>query len=222
MVNQDLLYDHYKDSFEQQKGFLKKRNLYTYGLLGFIVLFSFQFQERGTTEKIISHVLSEYIGGVRIQFAYICFIINIAYLLVLMSYYQINLNIERLYSYIHKIEDALSKDGFKIEREGLNYLRSYPWMLSWVHRIYQWGLPVGIIFVSVVQIGIYYKGEFSWYSVVNMMIFAFAIMLSMLYLSYIHFHEEYFDKKQYANLSLCERLCHYFKGNKNKSERIIR
>lgn len=215
MKDVGILYDHYKDTFAQQKEFLKKRNLYTYILLGLIILFSFQLQEKVKSENIINHFLSEYIGDIKIQITYINTIINIVYLLVLMSYYQVNLNIERLYPYIHKIEDTLSEEGFKIEREGLDYLRSYPWMLWWVHRIYQWGLPLGLIFAAFVQIWEFSRFEFGWYNTLNIIIFSVAILLSMLYLSYIHFNEEYFDKQQYPEMKFKERLKHYIKDSDN-------
>lgn len=218
MRNIEILYDHYKDSFAQQKEFLKKRDLYTYILLGLILLFSFQLHEKEISKSIIVHFLNQYIGDVEIQFTYINTIINVVYLLVMMSYYQVNLNIERLYPYIHKIEDALSEEDFKIEREGLNYLRSYPWMLWWVHRIYQWGLPMGLMVVALAQILDFSQLEWGWYNVLNILIFSVAIILSMLYLSYIHFHEEYFDKQQYPKLKFSERMKHYIVGEEKKSQ----
>ena len=200
MANIDTLYDHYKDSFEQQKESLKKRNLYTYALLAIIFIFSFQQQEKTSFEFIIDNLLKDKIGVVKIRISYVNTIINVVYLLVMMSYYQISLNIERLYTYIHKLEETLSQQDYKIEREGCNYLNSYPWMLCLVHRVYQWGLPVGLIVVSILQIMEFYEINGGLYKVTNILIFSFSIIISLLYISYLHLHEEYFDKQKWPDI----------------------
>ena len=213
--NIDTLYDHYKDSFGLQKESLKKRNLYTYALLAIIFVFSFQQQERMNFEFIVDNLIKDKIGVVKIRITYVNTIINVVYLLLMMSYYQISLNIERLYTYIHKLENTLSQQGCKIEREGCNYLNLYPWMLWLVHRVYQWGLPIGLIVVSFLQINEFYEINLGLYKVINILLFSFSIIISLLYISYIHLHEEYFDKQKWPDIIWYKRLLYYFIGHNN-------
>lgn len=53
----EILYDHYKDTFENQKVSLNKRNLYTLICLGLIALLSFQITNPQESNNISNELI---------------------------------------------------------------------------------------------------------------------------------------------------------------------
>ena len=86
----DILYDHYKDSFENQKSYLQKRNFYTLICLGLIVSLSFQMSSPDQSNVISNELIKKNIGDIKIDFSYINNVLTFALLWVVIMYYQIN------------------------------------------------------------------------------------------------------------------------------------
>lgn len=149
----EILYDHYKDTFENQKSYLQKRNYYTFICLGLIGTLSFQLANPDQTTNISNAIIENNIGDIRIDFNYINNILTFALLWIVIMYYQINFLIEKLYRYIQEIEKDLTKTikPFEISREGKTYLDHFPWLSEVVHRIYSIGFPVTLIVVSAIK-----------------------------------------------------------------------
>ena len=196
----DILYDHYKDTFENQKVYLQKRNYYTLICLGLIATLSFQMSSPDQAVDISNELIKKSIGNINVDFSYINNILNFALLWVVIMYYQINFLIEKTYKYIHEIEEKLTNEmnPFEITREGKTYLNHYPWLSEVVHKIYSIGFPVIIIIVSVVK-WVIEKNQYTepiknghfWFDT----LFLFGILLtSLLYLSNRHFND--FRKKK--------------------------
>ena len=124
---------------------------------------------------------------------------------------MIVLQIEKMYKYLDQCEASLCAGytGFKINREGVYYLKSYPWMKTLADRFFVLGIPIGFITLSVCKI----VNEWCWISNLHYIdiIFLFLTSLySLLYISNRVFHEEYFDVKVHPNLHFCTRLKRYF------------
>lgn len=196
----EILYDHYKDTFENQKNSLQKRNNYTLICLGLIATLSFQLSNPDQSNIISNELIKKNIGDVKIDFSYINNILTFALLWVVIMYYQINFLIEKIYKYIHEIEKNLTIEmkPFEIAREGKTYLDYYPWLSGVVHRIYSIGFPVTLIIVSILKWGTEkkqfikpFKNGHFWFDTV----FLFGIILtSLLYLINRHFND--FRKKK--------------------------
>lgn len=64
------------------------------------------------------------------------------------------LQIEKMYKYIAGCEKKLSESfsGFDINREGVYYLKSYPWMKWLADKIFVLGIPIGFIILAVCKI----------------------------------------------------------------------
>ena len=198
----EILYDHYKDTFENQKSSLQKRNYYTLICLGLIATLSFQMSNPDQSNLISNELIKKNIGDIKIDFSYINNVLTFALLWVVIMYYQINFLIEKIYKYIQDIEVNLTKEmkPFEISREGKTYLDHYPWLSEVVHKIYSIGFPVTLICVSIIkwsneknQIVEPYKNGHFWFDTV----FLFGIILtSLLYLTNRHFNDFRKQKKK--------------------------
>lgn len=209
MESQDNFYDHYKDTFNLQKGYLKKRDSLTVVLLIMTAVLLFQIKAPNITQQIADILIKQQAEGLQIDFMYINSILIFAYLWVVMQYYMIVLLIERNYTYIHSIEKNLSNVGdYKIQREGVNYLKSYPWLKSLVNQIYKGIFPLLVIVVVVIKFIIEYQQKYE-FIIFDAVILGLVLLLSLLYLSNRYFNEEYLSNKRYAKFSLCVRLKKY-------------
>lgn len=191
----EILYDHYKDTFENQKIYLSKRNNYTLICLGLILVLSFQISNPQQSISISNAIIEKNIGVKKIDFSYINSVLIFTLFWVVKMYYNHIFLIEKTYDYIHKIEKKISKElnPFKITREGKTYLNHYPRLSNVVDKIYTVGFPLSIIFVAIIkwksEINLisepYINGLF-WFDT----IFLFGIVLtSLLYLINRHFND---------------------------------
>ncbi len=196
----EIFYDHYKDTFENQKVYLQKRNYYTLICIGLIATLSFQISSPDQAVIISNELIKKNVGNIKVDFSYINNILNFALLWVVIMYYQINFLIEKTYKYIHEIEERLTIEmkPFEITREGKVYIDHYPWLSEVVHKIYSVGFPLTLICVSIIK-WVIEKNEYTesfknghfWFDT----LLSFGILLtSLLYLSNRHFND--FKKKK--------------------------
>ncbi|MEG0900252.1 MAG: hypothetical protein RSF40_11155 [Oscillospiraceae bacterium] len=210
MESQDNFYDHYKDTFDLQKGYLKKRDSLTVVLLIMTAVLLLQIQAPNITQDIANILIKKQAEGVQIDFMYVNSILIFTYLWVVMQYYMIVLLIERNYTYIHSIEKKISNKGdYKIQREGVNYLQSYPWLKSLVNQIYKGIFPLLVIVVVIIKFIIEYQQQYE-FIIFDAIILGLVFLLSLLYLSNRYFNEEYLSNKRYSRFSLYIRLKKYF------------
>lgn len=197
----EILYDHYKDTFVNQKDYLQKRNYYTLISIALIALLSFQMSNPDQSSVISNEVIRRNIGDIKIDFGYINSVLTFALLWIVLMYYQINFQIERMYKYLHSIEEKLTLElkPFEISREGKTYIDHYPILSKVVHRIYSIGFPVTLVCVSIFKwvtemkqfTAPFINGHF-WFDTIVL----FVIMLtSLLYLMNIHFNDFRTKKK---------------------------
>ena len=153
----EIYYDHYKDTFENIKIYLQRRNYLTIVMLCLVAVLSFQITNPEKSTEISNELIKKNLGNVFIDFKYIESILLFALLWITIMYYQIIFVIEKHYSYIHDIEQKLSirMSPLEIGREGKNYLDHYPWLSSVVDKIYTIVFPSALIFVAL----------FKWFSV---------------------------------------------------------
>lgn len=207
----EVLYDHYKDTFEQQKRYLSKRDRLTV-LLMFLanLLIGLIFDPNYVSTKL-NLVISAQVDNLAFELQFINTGLIIAFFWFSLQYYMVVLQIEKTYTYIGNCEEKLSMafKYFKINREGAYYLKSYPWMKKLADKFFTLGIPLGFIVLSVCKI----VNEWSWISClrfVDLIFLALTSVFSFLYISNRVFHEEYFDKEAQPNLSLCSRIKRYF------------
>jgi len=205
----DLYYDHYKDTFEQIKGYIKRRNICTIISLCLLIFLSFQATNPKLATSITTEVVSKNIGNIQIDFEYIKSILFIALLWVLTTYYRTTLTIDKHYKYIHEIEEKLSKQlsSFTIEREGKSYYSNYPFFSTLIDVLYKITLPISIFFFAIFS-WIYEKNNMDNHTLhfwVNTFIIFCISMVPLLYISHEHFNDFKRDKHDAQKKFFCRK-----------------
>ena len=162
MEGLEVLYDHYKDTFEQQKGYLAKRNHLTVLLMILaILLIGLIFDPKYISCKL-NTVIKAQVSNLVFDLEFVNTGLIIAFFWFSLQYYMVVLQIEKMYKYLDQCETSLCAGytGFKINREGAYYLRSYPWMKTLADKFFVLGIPIGFIALSVCKI----VNEWSWIS----------------------------------------------------------
>jgi len=150
------LCSHYKDTYEIHLASVKQRDLLFYALLAVLALFSLQF----TSTELVNNAL---VGLVKKQIEISIdknsslFATLLWFLIFGLSsrYYQIVIQIERQYDYIHHLEEALNSryNGTRLfTREGKSYLNEYPLFSNWVWILYTLAFPLIILLCIVIRI----------------------------------------------------------------------
>jgi len=150
------LCSHYKDTFDIHRATIKQRDTLFYGLLVILAVFTLQLS---STEMVVG-VVNDYINnatGIKLGKS-ADFISTLLWLLLLgftTRYYQVVLEIERQYGYLHALEEKLN--GYYPEtkvftREGKSYLSKYPLFSNWVWLLYTVFFPSLIIFSVIMRV----------------------------------------------------------------------
>lgn len=199
MEETELLYDHYKDTFSHLKAYRDQRDMLTVlSTIGIAVVYLSFFLPSdfdSVSKTILENKLTVKLSDCNVLESLILFVV----LVLIMKYFQVNIFIQRQYDYIHKIEKKLSSKlvNVKIEREGKEYLKNYPLILSTADFIYKIGFPILLISSMIFKWIQCLKGviEFKLFSLFmfNSVIIFTIISLTLLYLSWIHFED--FKKK---------------------------
>lgn len=182
MQQEELYYDHYKDSFEQQKDYLQERNRLTVYIILLIAVLFMMSSNCTVLLEVSSSLQQQHLGKAVLDFNIVATVLYFAFMWLTMRYYQINLTIEKTYEYIKRCETNISTKGtFKIDREGGDYEKNYPW-LKWVaHRIYVYLFPVLIIVASIVSI-IHQWSDQNANRCLDIVFLSLVVILSVLYL----------------------------------------
>lgn len=207
----EVLYDHYKDTFEQQKRYLAKRDHLTVLLMILAILLIGLIFDPNYISIKLNTIINAQVNNLVFDFEFINTGLIIAFFWFSLQYYMIVLQIEKMYKYLDQCEASLCAGytGFKINREGAYYLKSYPWMKTLADRFFVLGIPIEFIILSVYKI----VNEWCWISNLHYIdiIFLFLTSLySLLYISNRMFHEEYFDIETHPDLHFYTRLKRYF------------
>lgn len=150
------LCSHYKDSVDIHRATIKQRDTLFYGLLIILSVFTLQL----TSIDIVAAIVNEYVAkvsGVKVG-NNIDFISTLMWLMLLgfsTRYFQVGVEIERQYDYLHSIEEQLNKhypDSSAFSREGKSYLSKYPLFSKWVWLLYTLFFPLLIIFSVISKI----------------------------------------------------------------------
>ena len=184
MDDKEIIYDHYKDTFSIIKNEEGKRNKYfIIILLHILILFLISINEV-SVYSIIKGIIKENFN------VDICFGINVIQLVMMFSmlyltirYFQVNIHIDRLYKYLHNVEQELSdKVSKSISREGKSYLSNYPKTLDVIYCCYKYIFPLVYIIALVVRVFI----NDTWNNwIVKLIEFLITIMIIILNVFYI-------------------------------------
>lgn len=154
MNNTEILYDHYKDTIEETKKQESRRNkLFIIILIHIFVLFLVSYKPESMCNVISDLLMEKWKMGFYFSINIIQIAIMISMLYCAIRYYQINIQINRIYPYIHTIENELSKQISKnFTREGKNYLKEYPKTQNIVYFCYKYIFPVFYIIALIYRV----------------------------------------------------------------------
>lgn len=100
MEGREILYDHYKDTFEQQKGYLAKRDRLTVILMILVILLIGLICDPEYISSKLNTLISAQIDELVFDFQFINTGLIIAFFWFSLQYYMIVLQIEKMYTYI--------------------------------------------------------------------------------------------------------------------------
>lgn len=151
MDEKELLYDHYKDTISNIKLDETKRNkIFIILIVHLLILFLISINSMSIYNMIDKFLLENFKIGLYFSMNIIQLVIMFSMLYFLIRYYQINISIDRMYNYLHKVEEEVAKNiNTCISREGDNYLKNYPKTLNFIYYSYKYVFPI-LFIVSVI------------------------------------------------------------------------
>lgn len=183
------LCSHYKDSFDIHLSSIKQRDKLFYWLLVIMAVFTLQLSSTDIVVDIVNNYINNTVG-IRLGGS-TDFIATLLWLLFLgftTRYYQIVLEIERQYGYLHALEEKLN--GYYPEtkaftREGKSYLDKYPLFSKWMWLLYTVFFPILIIFSVVIRLSSEVK-EIQYIGVNQIIDFVCCFIIIISSILYIH------------------------------------
>lgn len=184
-----IIYDHYKESCEICRNNEKDRNkLFTFVCFLLTLLYLFMIAEASMLEIIYVWLKEKYDFDLVLSVGTIQSSIWVLLLYFTIRYFQQCINIERLYQYIHSLEEQISDDlNFNFTREGQNYLQEYPAILNFIWVIYTIVFPALNFVVVVVKIIVeIHESVSSWNLFIHVVLGACDAILTLLYFYFLH------------------------------------
>lgn len=162
MKRVEILYDHYKESCE-----LAKKNEVTRNKLFILVcillglLFLFSYDQNSMLGLIQSWISENYNCDLMFSSNIIQAILWIVLFIFTLRYLGLNINLDRSYSYIHKLEDEINEEETKITvtREGKSYLNNYSVLNNITYYSYRVILPIIYYFTIIFKLKLEYNAQ---------------------------------------------------------------
>lgn len=150
------LCSHYKDTFDIHRATIKQRDTLFYGLLVILAVFTLQLSSSEMVVSVVNDYVSKSIGvNLGTSADFISTLLWLFLLGITTRYFQVVLEIERQYGYLHALEEELNSiysESKAFTREGISYLSNYPLFSNWVWFLYTIFFPVLIVFCVVMRI----------------------------------------------------------------------
>ena len=146
----EILYDHYRDSVSIVKKDIKARQKYFQNSILFLFFqFLLIFYSSQVVDFINGILKSKLNFDSSLGYEAVSVLLHAMLLIHLMKYFQLNVSINRQYSYLHEIENKINKfrNDF-ITREGKSYLNNYPLFSNFIDVFYTTIFPLLVIFIS--------------------------------------------------------------------------
>jgi hypothetical protein len=153
-ANLEILYDHYKDTYENIKSKEKLRS--TYFIINGAIVFLLLLLMIHPYESVsaISNIIEKQTGAdISSLFPTVVSALWVIFLYITLRYYQICIAIERQYDYLHKLEESLSNAlGEIFSREGKSYNNNYPVLSGFTYILYTVIFPALYIFLIAIKL----------------------------------------------------------------------
>lgn len=201
-MTEENLYDHYKETCGYMKEYNAKRDRLTLYLIICLALFVVFLSAPDKITAAINNYINAEKQIIKINLAALNSLLVYVTAYISLQYYQVCLTIERTYRYLGVIEEELSKEEYKITREGKDYAKNYPLLGNIANIFYAWGIPIGAALLAAIRIKTEFSGNFSL-KIVDSIGLLFILIISLFYLSDRNLYWEKLVKK---DISFCDRI----------------
>lgn len=160
----EILYDHYKESCElARKNEVTRNKLFIVLCILLGLLFLFSYDSNSILGLIQSWIRGSYNCDLMFSSNIIQAILWIVLFIVTLRYLGLNINLDRSYSYIHKLENEINEEGTKITvtREGKSYLNNYPILNNITYYSYRVILPIIYYCTVILKLKLEYYAQWS-------------------------------------------------------------
>lgn len=179
-----IQYDHYKETFKIIRENEKERNkLFIIVIIHILVLFLFMVKPNGIYQTI-NEISKKYIeSGLYFGINVVEIFIWISTLYFSVRYFQINVNIDRKYIYLHDLEKQLSK-SLKLEfnRESKAYEDKYPILLNLIYWTYRYIFPITYIIFLIIGVIMSFKNSNILKISISIFVSILLILMNVLYM----------------------------------------
>lgn len=180
----DIQYDHYKETFKIIRENEKERNkLFIIVIIHILVLFLFMVKPNDIYQTI-NEISKKYIeSGLYFGINVVEIFIWISTLYFSVRYFQINVNIDRKYIYLHDLEKQLSK-SLKLEfnRESKAYEDKYPILLNLIYWTYRYIFPITYIIFLIIGLIMSLKNSNILKISISIFVSILLIIMNVLYM----------------------------------------
>lgn len=144
MNNNEILYDHFKDTVSIVKNEENKRNkMFIAIFIHLLILFLISINPESMYNTILELLKENLKTGFYFSINVFQIAVMISMLYCTIRYYQINIHIEKTYIYLHRIEEDIAKEVSQdFGREGKSYLNKYPKTLNVIYYSYKYFFPL--------------------------------------------------------------------------------
>ena len=150
----EKLSEHYQDTYGYHINTLNSRNRLFFALLILTGLFTVDITSPDLAQDMISQAITKGTGiHLSGSSAAITSILWLAVTGLSIRYFQLAVQIERQYPYLHSLESELNahypKGSIAFTREGETYLNAYPLFQKWLHAVYTKLFPFLLFLITL-------------------------------------------------------------------------
>lgn len=148
---------HYKDSYEIHLTAHGERNRLFYCLLICFALFLISAKETSLSQEIFKLFLTPSEKFCEVIAPFMPVLLWISLMGISVRYFQLCLQVEKQYDYLHALEKELNSyypESEAFTREGKAYLNDYPMFSNWMWLSYTVFLPATLMLASIYRIGL--------------------------------------------------------------------
>ena len=161
----ELLYDHYKETYEILTHQIKQRNkMFVFSFIVSCVVLLFAFDPAEYRNLLFGYIYDQFSIDLSSQFFVLQTFLWIVLLYVTLRYSQAFVNIERTYSYLDSLERKIHElSQVDFDREGGHYARNFSLPSKYSNYIYKFIFPAVSVMIAVIKIISEYYISTTWY-----------------------------------------------------------
>jgi hypothetical protein len=150
-----VLNEHYNTTNTDNKKLGRTRDLFFIAVIVFTAALTFSLAAPDRSQAAFGQLIKLQYGiSTVIGLSILTSLLWFSVLFAAIRYFQTVITLEKGYNYIHQIEAELSKfyPGQLFTREGVSYLKNYPFFSEWVNFVYRIIFPITLMLITGLKI----------------------------------------------------------------------